>query len=139
MADELIHKKELVDAGLKNTRARNAILHLLEIENRPVAVPEIIENLGEEGIGADQATVYRILEKFLEKELVHRFEFQEGKFRYELAGEEHHHLICTNCGKIEDVSDCNLKELEIEIRAKKGFLVKKHSLEFFGICNSCQH
>ena len=73
-----------------------------------------------------------MLDAFLTHGIITRIEFQEGKFRYELTGEEHHHLLCSNCGKIEDISDCNLSGLEEEIRQKKGFLVKRHVLEFFG-------
>jgi Fur family transcriptional regulator, ferric uptake regulator len=68
-----------------------------------------------------------------------QIQFQEGKLRYELAGKEHHHhLVCENCGKIEDVLSRVIPALEEEIKNKHKFLVKRHSLEFFGLCEDCQ-
>lgn len=131
-------KSTLTDYGLKGTKARLALLHILEEENKPLDVAEISELLRKHAITTDQATVYRILDVFFQKGLVNRFEFQEGKFRYEITGEDHHHLICEQCGKIEDLSDCNITVLEEEIAEKKGFAVKRHTLEFFGLCNVCR-
>ncbi len=124
--------------GLKKTKARYAILHIFEEEKRPLDVVEIDHYLKKHEINVDRATVYRMLETFLEKGIVYRLEFGEGKFRYELAGSDHHHLVCENCGRIEDISDCGIEEWEKKIRLKKQFLVKHHSLEFFGLCEDCQ-
>jgi Fur family transcriptional regulator, ferric uptake regulator len=124
--------------GLKQTPARIAVLSILQEQNRPMDVAEILELVRSEGIETNQATVYRILDIFCEKGMVNRFEFHEGKFRYELAGADHHHLLCESCGRIEDLSDCNIPDWEVEITRKKGFLVKRHSLEFFGLCQNCQ-
>lgn len=131
-------KRELKDAALKVTPARLAVLEYLENTVTPLSADRIIDHIQDEHIDVDQATIYRILEIFVKKGLLRRLEFQEGKYRYEKFGEEHHHLICESCGKIEDISDCNIADLEKEIGKKKGFLVKRHSLEFFGVCSSCQ-
>lgn len=131
------HKSSLQTSGLKGTKPRLAVLHILEEENRPVDVTDITSSLEKHNIAADQATVYRILDTFVQKGLVHKLEFHEGKFRYEKAGMDHHHLICEQCGRIEDISDCNIPGLEKEIKKKKGFVVKRHSLEFFGVCKNC--
>jgi Fur family transcriptional regulator, ferric uptake regulator len=136
--EENLLRNELNNAGLKITQPRLAILTILQNENAPLTAGEISTLLETNGIVADQATVYRILDKFTRKGLLTRFEFQEGKFRYELAGQEHHHLICEVCGVIDDFSDCNIAVLEKEIGQRKGFTVKRHSLEFYGVCRSCQ-
>lgn len=128
----------LQNANLKATNARKVTLHFLEKTNRPIDADQILEHLRLHDLETDRATVYRILDVFFKKGLINRFEFQEGKFRYELKGEDHHHLICEKCGVIEDISDCSISTLEKEIRAKKGFLVKHHALEFYGVCKSCQ-
>jgi len=121
--------------GLKATAARIAVLDLLEKENKPTDVVTIVDNLS---IQADQATIYRILEALTEKEIVNKLEFGEGKYRYEFNNGDHHHLICNNCGSIEDIEDKFMEKFEKEIREKKGFMVKSHSLEFFGVCKLCQ-
>lgn len=81
------------------------------------------------------------MEVLYKNDLIQRLEFGEGKFRYEIKKDKyhHHHLICTNCGKVEDVEGEFLTKMENEIKSKKGFLVKSHSLEFFGICKNCQN
>ncbi len=129
----------LQSSRLKVTAARKTSLHFLEKEGRPVDVEEILEHLRQHHLETDRATVYRMIESFLEKGIINRFEFGEGKFRYELAGSDHHHLICEECGRIEDISDCGIEQWEKLIKKRKGFLIKRHALEFFGICKSCQH
>ncbi len=128
----------LQSLSLKVTPARLGILDFLAESGGPVDVEAVYKHLAKEHIEADRATVYRILDIFYQKGIITRFEFQEGKFRYELAGSDHHHLICEECGKIEDIADCGIEELEKTIKRKKGFLVKRHALEFFGLCKTCQ-
>lgn len=124
--------------NLRKTPSRIELLAIFLDTASPLDVSEIMRFLQERKVTIDQATVYRMLDSFVEHDIVTRLEFQEGKYRYELTGSEHHHLICTSCAKIEDISDCNLAGIEAEIRLKKGFLVKRHSLEFFGLCANCQ-
>lgn len=131
--------KILTSVKLKATPARQVVLHYFEKTGKPIDAEEILLHLREHDLQTDRATVYRILETFYEKGIIERLEFKEGKFRYELAGRtEHHHLVCERCGKIEDISDCGIGALEKEILKKKGFNVKRHSLEFYGVCKSCQ-
>ncbi len=132
-------QNQLQEVGLKQTKSRLAILEILEAENKPLDVSDLLFSLQRKELDVDTVTVYRILDVFVEKNLVKRLQFQEGKYRYELAGKDHHHLICTSCGDISDISDCGLEEWEKEIFKKKGFFVKQHSLEFFGICKQCKH
>ncbi len=131
-------KIKLENSGLKKTEARIALIDLLEREDSPMDVLSIVSSLKSKGIRVDQATVYRILEVFTNKSLINRLEFGEGKYRYELQKDDHHHLICLNCGRIEDIEDKYMKKFESDIRGKKGFLVESHSLEFFGLCKNCQ-
>lgn len=132
-------KEELNELELRATPARIAVMKLLETTQTPVDISMIIEHLESQNIKADPATVFRIMNMFLEKQLVKQISFNEGKSRYELSNKaDHHHLICENCGNIEDISDCAIPDLEKDIKKKKGFLVKRHSLEFFGLCLNCQ-
>jgi Fur family transcriptional regulator, ferric uptake regulator len=132
-------KKELREADLKATPARLAVLRLFENTDKPVDVSTIIDYLKQNKIKADPVTAFRIINLFTEKGLTRQISFNEGKFRYELTSEdEHHHFICENCGIVDDISDCNIESLEKNIAKKKGLLIKSHSLEFFGLCKSCQ-
>ncbi|MBI2430492.1 MAG: transcriptional repressor [Candidatus Levybacteria bacterium] len=132
-------KNELRSVDLKATPARLALLSVLEETEKPLDTSMIIDSLQKEGVDVDEATVFRIINLLHQKGIVKQVQLREGKFRYEHAGKaEHHHLYCEACGAIEDISDCNIQRLEKEIREKKQFLVKSHSLEFFGICPACR-
>jgi len=126
--------------GLKKTRGRIEVLNYLKRISAPVDASQIESYLIDtKNTSINTATIYRILRILYKKGLVIRFELQEGKFRYELASKpDHHHLICQSCGNIEDVSDNFIADIETEIKNKKRFLVKSHSMEFFGLCKQCQ-
>lgn len=127
--------KILHDKGLRITTARVAVLDYLEKKENPADVISLVEALDDQ---VDQATIYRILELLTKKDIISRFDFGEGKYRYELQKKHHHHLVCTKCNKIEDIEIKYLQDIEDQVRVKKGFLIKSHALEFFGICKNCQ-
>jgi len=132
-------KTELNKANLRVTPARIAILDLLEKTDKPIDIWNIIDYLQKQNIYTDPVTAFRIINIFTEKGLTKKIQFHERKFRYELANKpEHHHLICNLCRRVEDISNCNIRKLEKEILEKKKFIVKDHSLEFFGLCQNCQ-
>ena len=132
-------KEELRNASLKATPARLAVLQLLEKKDKPLDAGTIKESLEREGIGVDPVTVFRTLNHFTQRGLIRQVQFHEDKTRYEPSARgDHHHLICESCGSVEDIADCEIHTQEEEIRRKKRFLVKNHSLEFFGICLKCQ-
>ncbi len=129
----------LRDHGLKATAPRVAIVAVLLKEKRPLSVQDLLDALPKKT--ADQATAYRSLEAFAEAGLIHRLDLGQGKALYELSeeGEHHHHLVCTSCGKIEDVEDCEVEAFARRaLEASKRFAeLHHHSLELFGICKDC--
>ncbi len=141
MTVKIIHdcKDELREADLRATPARLAVMSFLEKTGQPVDVTSVIDYLNANGIKTDPATIFRMMNTLTQKGITTPIQFQEGKSRYELSSkEDHHHLICENCGKIEDVSDTIVPTLEKKIKKKYGFKVVRHSLEFFGLCKLCQ-
>lgn len=132
-------KEELREMQLKATPPRIAVLRYLESKKEPLDAKSIFNHLHKRNIDIDPATVFRILNVFTDKGIAKQIQLNEGKFRYELnRNDGHHHLICEHCGRIEDMSDCSIGELETDIQKRKQFLVKSHSLEFFGLCKQCQ-
>jgi Fe2+ or Zn2+ uptake regulation protein len=132
-------RNELRKVDLRATPARIAILKLLEKADQPVDVNTAIDFINEKEIKTDPATVFRIMNVLTQKGITIPIQFQEGKTRYELARKtHHHHLVCESCGKIEDVSSHGIPILEKEIQKRHKFLVRRHSLEFFGLCPACQ-
>jgi Fur family transcriptional regulator, ferric uptake regulator len=132
-------KEELRKVALKATPARLGILAALESTDTPLDIASLIAYLQKNTIKADKVTVFRIMNALTEKGLVKPIQFNEGKLRYEYGAlPDHHHFVCEKCGDIQDVTGCNIEDLEKEITKKKGVLVKRHSLEFFGLCVNCQ-
>jgi Fe2+ or Zn2+ uptake regulation protein len=132
-------KTELNGVNLRATPARMALMNLFESSDKPVDVQTMIGYLESKDISTDPTTVFRIVNMFTEKGLLKTIQLNEGKFRYELTSKaDHHHLVCTRCGNIQDMSDCSIDVLESHIEKKKNFKVTSHSLEFFGICSDCQ-
>ena len=131
---------ELRKIDLRATPTRVAVMNFLEKTSQPVDVNSVIDYLNANGIKTDPATVFRMMNTLTQKGIIMPIQFYEGKTRYELSNKDdhHHHLICDNCGKIEDISDAIIPNLEKEIRIKRKFKVLRHSLEFFGVCPACQ-
>lgn len=130
---------EIVRAhGLKATEARIRLLALLSRERHPLSVLEIEKKLGTD---ADTVTLYRTLEAFSDARIVRRADFAGREARYELAHgrEHHHHLVCRNCGDVEDVATCGEAKIEtVALAASKKFSsIQDHALEFFGTCRKC--
>lgn len=132
-------KDELKEASLKATPTRLAVLGILESSDKPIDVASITKYLYKNKIRADKTTVFRIINSFTDRGITKQLQLNEGKFRYEHASKkDHHHLICESCGSIEDISDTFIADIQNKIKRNKKFLVKRHSLEFFGICKDCQ-
>ncbi len=129
----------LKKSGLKTTKGRAAILYILSNEKQPLDVDGIEERLVSKKLSLDNATVYRILEIFVEHGIATRVEFKEGKFRYELAAlPHHHHAICTNCGRIQDIEGCSIDFLETSVEDRLNFSIVSHTMDFFGLCAKCK-
>lgn len=121
----------------KATPSRLAILKVLNRAKQPVTAHDIVKKIGR---AHDQATVYRTIQTLLKIGVVKRIDFQHGATYYELSDvAEHHHVICTNCARVADVKDCCAVSMDAKALQQSGFsTITQHSLEFFGICTSCQ-
>ena len=122
----------------KKTPARLMVLEYLNNSESPVDAGQIINYLRKKHLETNKVTVYRILDFLFKNQIIERVEFGEGKYRYELKKNHHHHLICTNCGRVQDVEIGVIEKLEKEIQKDKNFRVQSHSLEFFGLSSNCQ-
>ena len=129
----------MVQLNFKKTPARSIIIEFLSNSKSPVDVEQIISFLRSKKLNTNKVTVYRIIELLLQNGIVERLEFGEGKYRYEFkTNHHHHHLVCTSCGRVQDVEANVVEKLENEIQKNKNFKVQSHSMEFFGLCSACQ-
>ncbi len=130
-------KTLLRKSGCKITRSRLSVLEILERGRNPMSAQDVIKILGKK---TDQATVYRIFKSLKEKGLIRQIDLRHNHAHYEISGSnEHHHLICVYCGRIEDVRDCGIDNTHNTIlRHSRHFSeIKQHALEFYGVCKSC--
>lgn len=124
--------------NFKITPARSAISDFLLRSSAPVDVEEIINYFKVKKLKTNKVTIYRNLNSLFKNGLIDRLEFGEGKYRYEFKKNHHHHLICTKCQSVAEVEGEAFQDMENRFYNDKQFLVKSHSLEFFGICKNCQ-
>lgn len=124
-------------SGLRATPKRLVIYAALARFKAPATAERIFASLPRKS--ADLATVYRTLESFEAAGLVRRIDLRHGHAHFELAGDEHHHLVCTSCEKVEDFRDCAIDPLAARVlKQSKSFRsVTSHSLELFGLCTAC--
>lgn len=124
---------ELRLAGLKVTASRLAIFELLKKEGRPLKAGEIVRILGIDS--PDLATVYRVLSRMVNADLVRKVNLQAGNVSFEVADmPHHHHLVCERCGLVKGVKiSCeDLMPTHAEFKS-----VSRHNLEFSGLCRKC--
>jgi Fe2+ or Zn2+ uptake regulation protein len=127
----------LRQAGLRVTKPRLALLEFLARQKRPVGLRRIAAHMRSMNL----ATVYRAVEALLEAGILRACEVGHGHLDYELAHlPHHHHVICTTCGKIEEIAECaSEKNLHTEaLRAAKQFAcIEAHQATFYGVCKTC--
>ena len=128
----------LKSAGYKVTPARLALMEIFYTAQGPLGVHGIEKRLKTK---INQTTVYRTIEQFIAAGIVREVEdLGHGHAHFELnRGDDHHHLVCVSCGKIEDIQEAHSTALEAKALAKsKSFTkVTSHSVEFFGLCKKC--
>ena len=128
----------LVKQGILLTAGRRAVIKVLAAAKKPLSAAEIINSSLIKKEKINRATVYRSLSFLENKGVLELLRFNGDERLYHLNLEHHHHLVCTNCHKIEAVYICDqFVKQEQEIRKGTGFTVKKHVLEFYGLCREC--
>ena len=124
------------------TRNRRSLVEILSRTGRPLTMPELLEA----GPDLAQSSVYRNLVVLEQAGVVRRIVTNDEFSRYELAedltGHHHHHLVCTNCGAVEDFTVPeeieSLLESALRVTAdQRGFTVESHRLDLLGRCDAC--
>ncbi len=128
--------KDLRKAGLKVTMPRLKILEILEHSGtRHMSAEEIYKRLLEASQDIGLATVYRVLTQFETAGLVTRHHFEDGMAVFELnQGSHHDHIVCMDCGRVEEFSDPDIERRQESIAKKLGFEIHEHSLVLYGRC-----
>lgn len=135
-----ILKEYLKLKGYRSTRERFRVLEEIYSIEDHLNADEIYTRLRNKDVDVSRATVYNTLEVLVECNLVEGHQFGHNHMHYERSyGFRHHdHLICTRCGKIIEVSMPELEMLQDEMCRRLSFRPERHSLQIFGICETCQ-
>jgi Fur family ferric uptake transcriptional regulator len=131
-----VESSDLRSAGLKVTLPRLKILEMLENSpTRHLSAEDIYRRLMDGGEDIGLATVYRVLTQFESAGLVTRHHFEGGHAVFELErGQHHDHLVCMNCGLVEEFEDDLIEKRQRERAKELGFKMTEHSLIIYGEC-----
>jgi Fur family ferric uptake transcriptional regulator len=137
------HVDELKSSGLKATLPRIKILELFQhTERRHLTAEDVYKALLAEGADIGLATVYRVLMQFEQAGLLSRSNFESGKAVFELnAGQHHDHLVCLDCGHVEEFFDAEIERRQRAVASERGFELQEHSLALYARCRKadCPH
>lgn len=128
--------KSLKSIGLKATYPRLKILDLFQSsEERHLTAEDVYRTLMNEGMDIGLATVYRVLTQFEQAGLLERHFFESGKAVFELSeGGHHDHLVCLQCGKVEEFYDAEIERRQKQISEERGFVLREHALYLYADC-----
>jgi Fur family transcriptional regulator, ferric uptake regulator len=134
---------ELKSSGLKATLPRIKILEVFQKSSqRHLTAEDVYKLLLAEDSDIGLATVYRVLMQFEQAGLLSRNHFESGKAVFELnAGQHHDHLVCLDCGRVEEFFDAEIEKRQHAIAASRGFALQEHSLALYASCDkkNCPH
>lgn len=134
---------EIKNSGLKATLPRIKILEVFQkTALRHMTAEDVYKALLTEGADIGLATVYRVLTQFEQAGLLSRNHFEGGKSVFELnEGHHHDHLVCLDCGRVEEFHDAQIESRQRAVAHAKGFELQDHALALYGVCTkkNCPH
>jgi Fur family ferric uptake transcriptional regulator len=134
---------ELKNTGLKATVPRLKILEIFQKGvQRHMTAEDVFRMLLGERSDVGLATVYRVLTQFEQAGILSRSHFESGKAVYELnEGQHHDHLVCLDCGRVEEFYDAEIEKRQQAVAKTKGFAIADHALSLYANCTktACPH
>ena len=134
---------DLKNTGLKVTAPRLKVLDIFHrASTRHLTAEDVYRALLAESVDIGLATVYRVLTQFEQAGILLRSHFESGKAVYELnEGTHHDHLVCLDCGRVEEFYDAEIERRQNAVAQTKGFDIAEHALSLYARCtkNPCPH
>jgi Fe2+ or Zn2+ uptake regulation protein len=124
--------------GFRMTPQRLAILHVLRHAGTHLSPREVYKQAKQDLPSLTEPTVYRTLEFLAENGLARPSQTGNGHLMYEIAGNDHHHIVCRTCGDEIEVDHSLLEQLYRKLESVSGYMRIDSHMTFFGICPSCQ-
>ena len=133
-------KRVLKKEGLRYTQQRQSVWDELCATNDHRDAEEIYLAIRQSGLNVSRATVYRTIDVLVKNKMVRKLELGDGRARYEhkVNATHHDHLICIQCGKIEEFMDEIIESRQDEIVKKFGYKLVRHIHQLFIICSECE-
>ena len=126
----------LKNTGLKATVPRLKILELFQKSGlRHMSAEDVYRLVLDERADIGLATIYRVLMQFEQAGILSRSQFEGGKSVYELnQGQHHDHLVCLDCGRVEEFFDASIEQRQHDIAQSRGFELADHALSLYANC-----
>lgn len=130
-------KQILRSAGQRATETRIAILQVFQAAKQPLSMEEVVEAIRSRK--GDQSTVYRTVNALVESGVIRPVDLRHGHGHFELVSNDHHHVVCTVCGKVEKFTGCGVDGLKRKAmqQVKQFASIDDHAIELFGVCKKC--
>lgn len=134
------HSRPVPKLGPRMTRQRAAVVETLRGMDKFVSAKAIHEQLLDDGDSVGLTTVYRTLQSLAEVDAVDVLHSPDGETLYRdcLSGHHHHHLVCTECGRSEEIEGGPVEKWAELIAARYGYELSGHDAEVYGVCRPCQ-
>ena len=129
---------QLRSRGFRMTPQRMAILHVLRHSGIHLSPTEVFKQAKRDLPGLTEPTVYRTLEFLAENGLAYPSHTGNGHLTYQIAGDDHHHVICRICGSEIEVEHASLENLYRKLESTSGYVRIDSHVTFFGVCPNCQ-
>jgi len=138
--EEKIFEDYMQSKNLRHSDQRMKILEVFLKTEKHLTADELYRFVQKKYPTIGYATIYRTLKLLCGCGICSELMLDDGTVRYEHRyGHEHHdHLICTKCGKFTEVVNSEIERLQEDLAKKKGFVLKKHRLQLYGICRECR-
>jgi Fur family ferric uptake transcriptional regulator len=129
----------LKKSGYKMTPQRVAVIDTIVSRSDHLTTAQLYEKVHEAHPEIGLVTVYRTLQLLSRMDLICELHACGNCPTYTLSNpRHHHHLICSNCGRVVDFTGHYLDDLETKLARDSGFKIDSHVLEFVGVCDTCQ-
>jgi Fur family ferric uptake transcriptional regulator len=139
----MTHADELKNSGLKATLPRIRVLEVFQKSTqRHLSAEDVYKLLLAEDADVGLATVYRVLMQFEQAGILSRNHFESGKAVFELnEGKHHDHLVCMDCGRVEEFFDAEIEKRQRAVATARGFELQEHALALYASCTkkNCQY
>jgi Fur family ferric uptake transcriptional regulator len=125
-------------AGYRLTEPRRAMAGLISEQAGHFTAADLVVDARVKRLGIGRATIFRALDLFADLGAVERLDLPSGEHAYvPCEPSHHHHVICSSCGRTEDVDDPGIDAVTRSIGRKTGYRIDSHRLELFGLCPAC--